>query len=50
MRIDNPFVLFGYDSPKYFCDRVEETRELVEAVLQLDADVPAWRYRQGGIL
>ena len=32
MRIDNPFVLFGYDSPKYFCDRVEETRELVEAV------------------
>jgi len=30
--IDNPFVLYGYDSPDYFCDRVEETRELIEAV------------------
>ena len=32
MGIGNPFVLFGCNSTKYFCDRVGETRELVEAV------------------
>jgi len=30
--VDNPFVLFGYDTPRYFCDRVAETRDLIEAV------------------
>ena len=29
---DNPFLLYGYSSPEYFCDRVEETKELVEAI------------------
>ena len=26
--INNPFILYGYESPKYFCDRVGETSEL----------------------
>ena len=30
--IDNPFVLCGYDSPEYFCDRVQETKDLIEAL------------------
>ena len=30
--IDNPFVLCGYDSPEYFCDRVQETKDLIDAV------------------
>ena len=25
----NPFVYQGYVSPKYFCDRTEETEELI---------------------
>lgn len=28
--MDNPFVTKGYAGPEYFCDRVEETRKLVE--------------------
>lgn len=28
----NPFVLFGYAGDEYFCDREEETRELISAV------------------
>ena len=28
MKLNNPFVLFGYEGPRYFCDRVEETREM----------------------
>jgi len=30
--VENPFVLCGYDSPTYFCDRVKETKELIEAI------------------
>lgn len=26
--IKNPFVIFGYDSPEYFCDREDETKRL----------------------
>ena len=25
----NPFLLTGYESPEYFCDRVEETKTLL---------------------
>ena len=28
--MDNPFVTKGYAGPEYFCDRVEETKRLVE--------------------
>ena len=28
--MDNPFVTKGYAGPEYFCDRVKETRQLVE--------------------
>lgn len=28
--MDNPFVTKGYAGPEYFCDRVDETRKLVE--------------------
>ena len=28
--MDNPFVTKGYVGPEYFCDRVEETKQLVE--------------------
>ena len=27
--IENPFVTYGYESPEYFCDRREETRQLI---------------------
>ena len=30
--IDNPFLLAGYVSPKYFCDRTAETAEMLEAI------------------
>ena len=30
--IDNPFLLYGYEGPEYFCDREEETRQLVESM------------------
>jgi DNA-binding MarR family transcriptional regulator len=29
--IKNPFVIFGYDSPEYFCDREVETKKLTNA-------------------
>lgn len=28
----NPFICQGYKSPEYFCDRVQETRELISAM------------------
>lgn len=28
--MDNPFVTKGYAGPEYFCDRIEETKQLVE--------------------
>ena len=30
--INNPFILYGYESEKYFCDRKEETAELKRLV------------------
>ena len=32
MKLENPFVTFGYAGPEYFCDRVEETAKLVSAI------------------
>ncbi len=31
-KISNPFILTGYHSPLYFCDRIKELETLVEAV------------------
>lgn len=28
----NPFLTSGYESPEYFCDRVAETKDLIEAL------------------
>ncbi len=32
MKLNNPFVLIGYHGPKYFCDRVAETRRLCSLI------------------
>lgn len=32
MFADNPFLIYGYQSPEYFCDRQEETRALLSAL------------------
>ena len=32
MSISNPFLLQGYTSPKYFCDREKETKSLISAI------------------
>lgn len=31
-KIDNPFLLYGYEGPEYFCDRKEETKEMVSSL------------------
>ena len=31
-EFNNPFLVYGYDSPKYFCDRETETKDLLEAL------------------
>lgn len=31
-RINNPFLISGYESPKYFCDREKETEKLLETL------------------
>lgn len=31
--IDNPFIISGYVSPEYFCDRKEETERLIDAMV-----------------
>lgn len=31
-KIDNPFLVSGYESPDYFCDRVRETEKLLDAL------------------
>lgn len=31
-RIANPFLVYGYISPEYFCDREEETQKLISAL------------------
>ncbi len=30
--IENPFLLYGYEGPEYFCDREEETKQLMESM------------------
>ena len=30
--IDNPFLIYGYEGPEYFCDREQETAELISAL------------------
>lgn len=30
--LKNPFVIYGYKGPEYFCDRQEETRKLISAL------------------
>ena len=30
--IDNPFLITGYESPEYFCDRDAETKDLMETL------------------
>ena len=32
MKINNPFITSGFAGQEYFCDRVEETRELINAI------------------
>ena len=32
-KIDNPFVMYGYVGPEYFCDRKDETQTLIESLL-----------------
>ena len=31
-KVENPFILAGYEGPEYFCDRVEETDRLIGAL------------------
>ena len=31
-KIDNPFLISGYASPEYFCDRKDETEKLIDAL------------------
>lgn len=28
-QLENPFLVYGYEGPEYFCDREEETRNLI---------------------
>ena len=30
--MENPFLLYGYEGPDYFCDREEETKQLVDSM------------------
>ena len=30
--LKNPFLVFGYHSPAYFCNREQETNEIIEAL------------------
>lgn len=32
-KIENPFLVYGYESPEYFCDREQETRALIESLV-----------------
>lgn len=43
----NPFLTSGYESPKYFCDRVAETNDLIEA-LENDRNVTLMAPRRYG--
>lgn len=31
-RITNPFLVYGYTGPDYFCDRKEDTQKLISAL------------------
>lgn len=31
-KIENPFIVYGYAGPDYFCDREEDTRKLISAL------------------
>lgn len=31
-QLENPFIITGYESPQYFCDRVQETSDLMETL------------------
>ena len=31
-QLNNPFVVYGYKGPKYFCDRAEETKKIVQGL------------------
>ncbi len=28
-KIENPFLIYGYEGPEYFCGRKEETAEII---------------------
>ena len=30
--VNNPFILYGYESEEYFCDRKEETSQLLQYI------------------
>ncbi len=32
VKLDNPFLVTGYESPEFFCDRAQETEELMTAL------------------
>jgi AAA+ ATPase superfamily predicted ATPase len=32
-KVENPFLLAGYHTPNYFCDRTTETKKLVDAIV-----------------
>ena len=31
-RLNNPFVVYGYKGPEYFCDRVAESNKICSAL------------------
>lgn len=31
-KIENPFLIYGYEGPEYFCDRVSETKAVADAL------------------
>ena len=47
MKQHNPFVITGYAGPEYFCDRVRETMDLIEA-LENDRNVTVMAPRRTG--
>ena len=34
MRTNNPFLISGYHSPEFFCDRKQETKTIIETHYQ----------------
>ena len=35
-KIVNPFICQGYESPEYFCDRIEETESMTSMLYKQD--------------